>query len=67
VGLIADCTKADASGLVEYTQASRECRQRNSANWPRILGRRGATLAKKRASGDCLLKTQDPANSQEVA
>jgi hypothetical protein len=49
--LIVDCTKADTSGLVEHTQAARGCRQRNSANWPRIFGRRGAIrLRKERAA-----------------
>jgi len=57
-----DCTQPDARGLVEHTQAPRECPRRNSATSPRTLGRRGARQARQRASGDCLLKTQDPAN-----
>jgi len=60
-------TKADTRGLVEHTLAARECLRRNSATWPRTLGRRGALVATQRASGDCLLKTQDPANSREAA
>jgi len=63
----AHCTQADTRRLVEHTQAARERPRRNSATWPRTLGRRGAGVAMRRASGDCLLKTQDPANSEEVA
>ncbi len=38
---------------------------RNSANWPRNFGRRGACAGRPQQSGagDCLLKTQDSANS----
>ena len=42
---------------------------RNSANWPRNFGIRGTywycQRSQKIGSGDCLLKTQDSANSQE--
>ena len=40
---------------------------RNSAKWPRNFGIRGACASRPQQSGagDCLLKTQDSANSQE--
>ena len=40
---------------------------RNSANWPRIFGRRGALFggSQKRGPTDCLAKTQLSAKSQD--